>query len=272
MVLSRYGTGVLASTMAEFVSSFYFVFCSCVATTLWSTHTESSILFMAVLSGVSLAVVSDCSWEITKACANPVVAVSLYLTQRLDRLRFVLFIPAQVLGGVTGAAFHHVVTPKSGRDTDNGTPLFEEEFQLIQGFVIEFVLGVLFIFALFTVFFSACAQCCERNGGHSWKIGCVYALCIMIDFPYTGGGLNPSFLLSQAIVRNHWGNYDRVQHWVYWTAPVLGGALGGILYEIWTSVSELNDVERYSHFKRMVGLLVMLILVITFVIVITVAL
>ena len=100
MVLSRYGTGVLASTMAEFVSSFYFVFCSCVATTLWSTHTESSILFTAVLSGVSLAVVSYCSWEITKASANPVVAIALYLTQRLDRLRFFLFIPAQVLGGL----------------------------------------------------------------------------------------------------------------------------------------------------------------------------
>ena len=99
MVLSRYGTGVLASTIAEFVSSFYFVFCSCVGTAIWSTDTESAILFMAVLSGLSLAVVSHCSCEITKACANPVITVALYLAQRLDRLRFVLFIPAQILGG-----------------------------------------------------------------------------------------------------------------------------------------------------------------------------
>ncbi len=99
MDLSRYGTGVLASAMAEFVSSFYFVFCSCVGTTLWSPHTESSILFIAVLSGLSLAVVSYCSCEITKACANPGVTIALYLAQRLDRLRFLLFIPAQVLGG-----------------------------------------------------------------------------------------------------------------------------------------------------------------------------
>ena len=99
MDLSRYGTGVLASTIAEFVSSFYFVFCSCVATTLWPNHTESSVLFIAVLSGLSLAVVCDCSLEITKAFANPVVTIALYLTQRLDRLRFVLFIPAQIVGG-----------------------------------------------------------------------------------------------------------------------------------------------------------------------------
>jgi hypothetical protein len=100
MDLSRYGTGILASAIAEFVSSFYFVFCSCVATTLWSTHTESSILFIAVLSGLILAVLSYCSCEITNACANPVVTTALYLTQRLDRLRFLLFIPAQVLGGL----------------------------------------------------------------------------------------------------------------------------------------------------------------------------
>ena len=53
---------------------------------------------------------------------------------------------------------------------------------------------------------------------------------------------------------------------------MLGGALGGILYEIWTSASEMSDVQRYCHFKRMVALLVVLILVITFAIVVIVAL
>ncbi|XP_028404951.1 lens fiber major intrinsic protein-like isoform X1 [Dendronephthya gigantea] len=273
MDLSRYGTGVLGSTIAEFASSFYFVFCSCVATTLWPNHTESSVLFIAVLSGLILAVVCECSLEITKACANPVVTIALYLTQRLDRLRFVFFIPAQILGGVTGAAFYRLVTPKSSRDeTNNKSEIFENDIELIQGFVIEFLLAVLFIFALFHVLFSRCAECCGRNDGSSWKIGSVYTLCVLIDFPYTGGGLNPSFLLGQAILRNHWANYDRVDHWVYWTAPILGGALGGILYEVWKSAGELNDIERYSHFKRMVALLFVLVLVITFAIVVTVAL
>lgn len=100
MDLSRYGTGVLASAIAEFVSSFYFVFCSCVAMTLWSAQNESSLLYISVLSGLSIAVVSYCSCEITKASANPVVTIALYLSQRLDRLRFFLFLPAQILGGL----------------------------------------------------------------------------------------------------------------------------------------------------------------------------
>lgn len=53
---------------------------------------------------------------------------------------------------------------------------------------------------------------------------------------------------------------------------MLGGALGGILYEVWTSAGEMNVIERYCHFKRMVALLFVLVLVITFVIVVTVAL
>ena len=97
---SRYGTGVLASAIAEFVSSFYFVFCSCVGVTLWSARNESSLLYFSVLSGLSIAVVSYCSCEITKASANPVVTIALYLSQRLDRLRFFLFLPAQILGGL----------------------------------------------------------------------------------------------------------------------------------------------------------------------------
>ena len=82
---------------------------------------------------------------------------------------------------MTGAAFHHVVTPKSSQESDIDGFQFEEDLQLIQGFVIEFVLAVFFVFALFSVFFPRCTKCCEGKSGKSWKIGCVYALCVMID-------------------------------------------------------------------------------------------
>ncbi len=90
---------------------------------------------------------------------------------------------------MTGAAFHHVVTPKSSQDTKNGTLLFEDDLELIQGFVIEFALGVLFIFAFFTVFFPPCTECCQRSDGKSWKIGCIYTLCVMIDVCVCFSGL-----------------------------------------------------------------------------------
>lgn len=100
MASSLFGMGIFASTIAEFAASFYFVFCAGVGTTLWKSRTETSVLFIAVLFGLNLAVVSYCSCEITLACANPVVTVALYLTQRLDRLRFLLLVPVQVLGGL----------------------------------------------------------------------------------------------------------------------------------------------------------------------------
>ena len=152
---SRYGTGVLASAIAEFVSSFYFVFCSCVAMTLWSARSETSVLYISVLSGLSLAVVSYCSCEITKACANPVVTVALYLSQRLDRLRFFLFLPAQILGGLwfftmgnLSAAHCRTHSPAKSNEIKRSLPSDKEElhdmpcFMAVRILICEFCLNL----------------------------------------------------------------------------------------------------------------------------------
>lgn len=267
----EHGTGVLASVIAEFVGSFYFVFCSCASTTLWPQYSNSPVLPVAVLSGLALAVVTLCSSGISNGFVNPVVTVAFYLTQRLCRLRFFLYVPAQILGGIAGAAFHYVTTPKQERDREAFTH-FNEDLELIQGFVLEFTLAILFIFAIFTVLYGQRNRCENQVDAAYWKIGLIYTLCLMIDVPYTGGGLNPVWSLGSALVRNEWRSYNRMEHWVYWLAPILGGAFGGTLFEIWTTASELDDMEKYSHFKRMVALLVILVILTIVALVITLAL
>lgn len=100
MVSPQYGTGVLASAVAEFIGSFYFVFFSCASTTFWPQGSKYSVLPVAALSGLALAVVTHCTSTISNGFVNPVVSVSLYLTQRICRLRFFLYLSAQILGGL----------------------------------------------------------------------------------------------------------------------------------------------------------------------------
>ena len=81
--------------------------------------------------------------------------------------------------GITGAAFHHVITPKQERDHEL-TAQFAEDLELVQGFVLEFTLAILFIFSLFTVLYGQ-RNCCEHVHAASWKIGLIYTLCLMVD-------------------------------------------------------------------------------------------
>ena len=81
--------------------------------------------------------------------------------------------------GITGAAFHHVVAPNPGRGQEPTTETADDS-GLMQGFVIEFALAILFIFALFTVLFGQ-EKCCVHAQAAPWKIGLIYTLCLLID-------------------------------------------------------------------------------------------
>ena len=56
-------------------------------------------------------------------------------------------------------------------------------------------------------------------------IGLTVSLAHLLLIPYTGTSINPARSLGPAIVANVWKH-----HWVFWIGPLLGGAIGGVLY------------------------------------------
>ena len=56
-------------------------------------------------------------------------------------------------------------------------------------------------------------------------IGLTVSLAHLLLIPYTGTSINPARSIGPAIVANSWEN-----HWVFWIGPLLGGAIGGVLY------------------------------------------
>ena len=56
-------------------------------------------------------------------------------------------------------------------------------------------------------------------------IGLTVSLAHLLLIPYTGTSINPARSIGPAIVANQWEN-----HWVFWIGPLLGGAIGGVLY------------------------------------------
>ena len=56
-------------------------------------------------------------------------------------------------------------------------------------------------------------------------IGLTVTVAHLLLIPYTGTSINPARSFGPAIVSNTWDD-----HWVFWIGPLLGGAIGGVLY------------------------------------------
>ena len=60
-------------------------------------------------------------------------------------------------------------------------------------------------------------------------IGLTVSLAHLLLIPYTGTSINPARSFGPAIVKATKDNIWK-DHWVFWIGPLLGGAIGGVLY------------------------------------------
>lgn len=58
-------------------------------------------------------------------------------------------------------------------------------------------------------------------------IGFIVGANILAGGAFTGASMNPAVSFGPALVSWDWTN-----HWVYWAGPLIGGAIAGVVYEI----------------------------------------
>jgi aquaporin TIP len=58
-------------------------------------------------------------------------------------------------------------------------------------------------------------------------IGATVTLDILFGGSLTGAAMNPARVFGPAVAANFWHD-----HYVYWIGPLVGGALGGIVYRL----------------------------------------
>ena len=69
-------------------------------------------------------------------------------------------------------------------------------------------------------------------------IGLVLTLIHLVGIPVTNTSVNPARSTGTALFAGGWA---MAQLWLFWLAPILGGALGGALYR-WVSASPSEPV------------------------------
>jgi aquaporin Z len=160
---------------------------------------------------------------------NPAVTLGLWAGGRFPGSEIVPYMMAQVLGGIVASTILYVIaTGASGFDLASGFaangygPHSPGGYSLTAAMVCEVVMTLMFVFVI-----MGATDRRVPTGFAPIPIGLMLTLIHLISIPVTNTSVNPARSTGPALFVGSWA---LGQLWLFWLAPMLGGALGGLLY------------------------------------------
>jgi aquaporin Z len=218
-------------TLAEFFGTFWLVFGGCGAALMSAAFPALGIGFLGVALAFGLTVLTMvyAVGSISGGHFNPAVSFGLAVGKRFPFSMFAPYVIAQVAGGVAAAAVLYVIASgKEGFDVhagfaSNGYGAHSPGgYSLLAAFVAELVLTAFFIF----VIMGATDERAPK-GFAGLAIGLCLTLIHLVCIPITNTSVNPARSTGPALFAGGWALQ---QLWLFWVAPLIGGAIGGGIY------------------------------------------
>jgi MIP family channel proteins len=211
--------------IAELVGTFFFFFIGfgsiLVATPIVATTPQFSLLFAGLAHGLALALAITALGHISGAHFNPAVTVSMMVTRNISGVLGLLYIVAQIVGGVLSLLALKLVVPAASYPPNLGTPKPADGVGYVQAIVFE---AILTFFLVLVIFGTAVDNRAAKVGG--FAIGLAVFVDVLVGGPFTGSQMNPAHAFSAALVN---GPLD-ADNLIYWIGPILGGVLAALLY------------------------------------------
>src|ERR1700755_2667681 len=160
---------------------------------------------------------------------NPAVTLGLWAGKRFPASQILPYIVAQVFGAIVGAGVLYVIASGNakfslaGGFASNG---FAEhspgQYSMVACLVAEIVLTFMFLMII-----QGATDRRAPSGFAPIAIGLGLTLIHLIGIPVTNLSVNPARSTGPAIFVGVWAV---AQLWLFWIAPIIGGALGGGIY------------------------------------------
>ncbi len=217
--------------LAEFFGTFWLVFGGCGAALISAAFPALGIGFLGVALAFGLTVLTMvyAVGYISGGHFNPAVSLGLVVGKRFPGSDLVPYVIAQVAGGTAAAGVLFVIASgRAGFDVhagfaSNGYGAHSPGgYSLLAGFVAEVVLTAFFIF----VIMGATDERAPK-GFAGLAIGLCLTLIHLVGIPITNTSVNPARSTGPALFAGGWALQ---QLWMFWVAPLIGGALGGGIY------------------------------------------
>ncbi|HEV3112564.1 MAG TPA: aquaporin Z [Candidatus Binataceae bacterium] len=216
---------------AEFIGTFWLVLGGCGSAVLAAGFPKTGIGFMgvALAFGLTLLTMAYAIGHISGCHINPAVSVGLWAGGRFPGSEVIPYIIAQVIGAVVAAAvLYGIASGAAGFDLSNG---FASNgygahspggYGLPSAALCEVVMTMMFLFVI-----MGATDKRVPAGFAPIPIGLVLTLIHLISIPVTNTSVNPARSTGPALFVGGWAIH---QLWLFWLAPILGAAIGGILY------------------------------------------
>jgi aquaporin Z len=216
---------------AEFFGTFWLVFGGCGSAVLAAGFPELGIGFVGVslAFGLTVLTMAYAVGHISGGHFNPAVSIGLLAGGRFGARDLVPYVVAQVLGGLAaGGVLYLVASGKPGFDAAAGFASngFGEHspggYSLQAALIAEVVLT-----AFFVMIIMGATDRRAPAGFAPIAIGLALTLIHLISIPVTNTSVNPARSTGVALFQGSWAIS---QLWLFWIAPLIGGAIGGLVY------------------------------------------
>src|SRR3989337_1542653 len=217
--------------VAEMIGTFVLVFMGCGSAILLGVST-AGIVGISFAFGISLLAMVYTIGGISGCHINPAVSISMLAAGKLGAKDTALYIAAQCIGAVIGAAALYWIaigTPSYSLASiglgQNGYGVASPGgFSLVSAFIAEVLLTFIF---LLVIHGSTSDKAPKGFAGIS--IGLSLVLVHLVGIPVTGTSVNPARSLGPAVMV---GGMALNQLWLFWAAPIIGGLLAAAVWRM----------------------------------------
>lgn len=209
--------------VAELIGTFTLVFFGC-ATIIFMVD-EVGLLGVGLAFGLSVTAMVHSIGHVSGAHINPAVSIGFLVSGRLSGRDFVGYAVAQVAGGIL-AALALLIIVAGGPEGGPGVAAAANGWS-------AYAMGSAFLFeviatAIFILVILGATQEGAPGATAGLVIGLTLALIHFAGITVSGSSVNPARSIGPALVG---GGQGLAQLWLYIVAPLIGGAIGGVLWK-----------------------------------------
>jgi len=207
--------------IAEFIGTAVLVLIGCGAAVLGGEAIGQ--VGIALAFGLAIVAMAYGIGPVSGCHINPAVSLGVYLDGRMPLNEMIQYWIAQFAGALVGALILLAITGSNANLGQNGWgPGYLGEYALTAALIFEIVFTAIFVIVILGSTGKGSAP-----GFAGLAIGLTLTAIHLVGIQVTGVSVNPARSFGPAVLV---GGNALAQLWLFIVAPLIGGAIGGLLF------------------------------------------
>jgi len=207
--------------IAEFIGTAVLVLIGCGAAVLGGEAIGQ--VGIALAFGLAIVAMAYGIGPVSGCHINPAVSLGVYLDGRMPLSEMIQYWIAQFAGALVGALILLAITGSNANLGQNGWgPGYLGEYALTAALIFEIVFTAIFVIVILGSTGKGSAP-----GFAGLAIGLTLTAIHLVGIQVTGVSVNPARSFGPAVLV---GGNALAQLWLFIVAPLIGGAIGGLLF------------------------------------------